>query len=363
VPVAKAWPLWRDAARRRAERIAHDHPTPAAPRRAALSGGTNAVPVPPRRATRRIDRHWLRATAFTLVLVGLVAAAMGADWRFSATAIAACAVGFGFFYLVFPGGSHFGITVANTLAVYVCVFVYFHEANFPDAPDGFALTALGVPVAGFLFGCLLRRRQLAGLIRARRHHELTHLPRMSRWLPGLLAVGLLSFLVPRLSLGGPGQGIALLTSSLAIAALVVWAARDVVLLLMDIALVFETVAARIDRLLMPVMAFLTFYSLLVVGFACFYRIAQMSLGGPMFLEHGQPRQLSFSEALYFSVTTLATVGYGDITPVGPLARALATVEVVAGLLLLLFGFGEIMRSGGPDTEHRRHLRRGTDEPE
>jgi hypothetical protein len=35
--------------------------------------------------------------------------------------------------------------------------------------------------------------------------------------------------------------------------------------------------------------------------------------------------------------------------------------VVAGLLLLLFGFGEIMRSGGPDTEHRRHLRRGAED--
>ena len=321
------------------------------------------MPVPPRHPRRRIDRHWLRATAFTLVLVGLVAAAMGEDWHFSVACISACLLGFGFFYLVFPGGSHFGVTVANTLAVYACVFVYFHEANFPDAPDSFAATALGVPVAGFLLGCFLRRRQVSGLIRARRHHELTHLPRMSRWLPGLLVIGVMAFLEPRLSLGGPGQGMALLGLSLLMAALVGWAARDLVLLLMDIALVFETVTARVDRLIMPVMAFLTFYSLLVVLFACFYRIAEMSVGGPMFLVHDKPQQLGFSEALYFSVTTLATVGYGDITPVGPAVRALATIEVVAGLLLLLFGFGEIMRSGGPDTEQRRHLRRGTDDQE
>jgi voltage-gated potassium channel len=81
----------------------------------------------------------------------------------------------------------------------------------------------------------------------------------------------------------------------------------------------------------------------------------------MFLVHNRPAELSFSEAMYFSVITLATVGYGDITPAAPLVRALAMLEVVAGLLLLLFGFAEIMRSGGPDTEHRRHLRRGADE--
>ena len=319
--------------------------------------------IPPRHTPRRIDRHWLRATAFTLALIGLVAAGMGAEWRFAVAAIVACVVAFGFFYLIFPGGSLFGVTVANTLALYVCVFAYFREGNFPDSPDGFALPALGLPVAGFMAGCFLRRRQVAGLVRARRHHELTHLPRMSRWLPALLVIGALSFLVPRLGLGGAGQGAALLAASLLIAAVVGWAARDLVLLLMDIALVFETVSSRLDRLVMPVMAFLTYYSLLVVVFACCYRIAEMSVGGPMFRVHTLPQTLSFSEALYFSVITLATVGYGDITPAAPLVRALATLEVVAGLLLLLFGFAEIMRSGGPDTEHRRHLRRGVDDGE
>lgn len=309
-----------------------------------------------RRAARRIDRHWLRATAFTLVLVGLVAGGMGRDWEFAVVFITTCVAGFGFFYLIFPGGSHFGVTVANMMAVYACLFVYFREANFPDAPDASALTALALPVLGFLAGCLWRRRQVAGLIRARRHHELMHLPRLVRWVPALVAIGVLSFLSPRLHLNGFGQGEALLVSSAAIAALVAWAARDAVLTMMDIALVFEEVATRLDRLVMPIMAFLTFYSLLVVVFGCLYRIAEAGMGGPMFLVHGLLRALSFPEALYFSVTTLATVGYGDITPAAPLARGLATVEVVAGLLLLLFGFSEIMHSGGPDTEARRRLR-------
>lgn len=42
-----------------------------------------------------------------------------------------------------------------------------------------------------------------------------------------------------------------------------------------------------------------------------------------------------ADLLYFSVTTLATLGYGDITPLSPLARALATMEALAGQLYLV----------------------------
>jgi hypothetical protein len=63
-----------------------------------------------------LDRHWLRSTGFTLLLVGLVAAAVGADWTATLSSLVTCAVGFGFFYLIFPGDAHFGITVAHFLA-------------------------------------------------------------------------------------------------------------------------------------------------------------------------------------------------------------------------------------------------------
>lgn len=49
---------------------------------------------------------------------------------------------------------------------------------------------------------------------------------------------------------------------------------------------------------------------------------------------------SFSEsmtrldALYFTVTVLTTVGFGDITPVSELARSLTTVQMVGDLLLI-----------------------------
>jgi uncharacterized membrane protein len=41
-------------------------------------------------------------------------------------------------------------------------------------------------------------------------------------------------------------------------------------------------------------------------------------------------QLLQSDMLYYSVVTLATVGYGDILPVSETARALAVIEAVVG---------------------------------
>jgi voltage-gated potassium channel len=53
--------------------------------------------------------------------------------------------------------------------------------------------------------------------------------------------------------------------------------------------------------------------------------------------------------MYFSVITLSTLGYGDILPYGIVVRALAAMEVVMGILMLLFGFSEIMRGAGQES--------------
>jgi hypothetical protein len=40
----------------------------------------------------------------------------------------------------------------------------------------------------------------------------------------------------------------------------------------------------------------------------------------------------FNAALYFSLTTITTLGYGDISPITPFARLWATLEAAVGLL-------------------------------
>ena len=304
---------------------------------------------------RQIDHHWLRAVVSTMTLVGLVAVASGAEWPLAMTGVGISGIGFGFFYLLFPGGTSFGITVANALAVYVCVFQFFRDATFGLAPEPFAFIAVMIPVLAFLLACVVRRRAIGSALRARRRHDIHQLPRLRRWFPVVALVGASSFASPRFELNATEQGYALLAAMALIGGAIAYAVRDVVLLLVDVAVVFESVRHRLRRLLMPVMAFLTYYSLLIVVFACLYRIAQFSSPGGHFVVHGSPKDISFSDALYFSVITMATVGYGDITPGSSLVRALASVEVVLGVLLLLFGFSEIMRAGNAEAPRRPRL--------
>ncbi|MBL6458115.1 two pore domain potassium channel family protein [Belnapia sp. T6] len=50
---------------------------------------------------------------------------------------------------------------------------------------------------------------------------------------------------------------------------------------------------------------------------------------------GNPHITNYSDALYFTVTTLTTTGFGDITLQGPLGRLLSVVIMLAGVTLFL----------------------------
>lgn len=45
-------------------------------------------------------------------------------------------------------------------------------------------------------------------------------------------------------------------------------------------------------------------------------------------------ELSRTDAVYFSVTVFATVGFGDISPVSDAARVVVTIQMIADLLVL-----------------------------
>ena len=58
--------------------------------------------------------------------------------------------------------------------------------------------------------------------------------------------------------------------------------------------------------------------------------------------HGEGRSLLEPDAFYFSLCTLTTVGYGDITPVTHPARMLAIMESITGVLYIAVLIGRLV---------------------
>jgi inward rectifier potassium channel len=77
------------------------------------------------------------------------------------------------------------------------------------------------------------------------------------------------------------------------------------------------------------------YFMVNLSFAAAYEAC-----GPQAMEvAGAQRHASYLEAFFFSVQTLATIGYGRIAPVGLAANLLVTVESLVGLLGLAMATG------------------------
>ena len=137
---------------------------------------------------------------------------------------------------------------------------------------------------------------------------------------------------------------------LLIGLIVLAVSRNVAIFLVDAGLLFEEFFHRMSRLAVPAFAFLTFYSLLVVVFASLYCILSQYSPDLHFRVANVGRTLTYSEAIHLSITTISTVGYGDIVPASNAARVLTTIEVICGVLLLLFGVSELLEY---TREHRR----------
>jgi len=100
------------------------------------------------------------------------------------------------------------------------------------------------------------------------------------------------------------------------------------LLLLAVAVVVEVRSIlRSDRpRLRAVQTLLVGVPVLLVVFAAAYVTVDTQQAGAF------NASLTRTDSLYFTMTTFATVGYGDIVPVTQLARLLVTIQMVAGLL-------------------------------
>jgi hypothetical protein len=74
---------------------------------------------------------------------------------------------------------------------------------------------------------------------------------------------------------------------------------------------------------------------LMIGILWCFVYALLDLGGgETFLVRGESQRLELSELLYFSFSTLTTIGFGDIVPVTRFGHVVAIVEGIIGTLFL-----------------------------
>ena len=152
---------------------------------------------------------------------------------------------------------------------------------------------------------------------------------------------------------GPAVRAALLTVFYAVAAIAayfalpptdldatnIWAAILLVVVAIAILVVLYLASLRtIGRAEFPVLRALLVIAVFFVTFVLIVAYAYLSLEARY---PGQvPGIVTHVDALYFTVTVITTVGFGDISPQGQLARGVATAQMVFTLVFL----GALLRS-------------------
>lgn len=308
---------------------------------------------------QRSRRGWAAAVGFTVVMILLVTLAVSPGLNtFGLVVIATIAASVSVFYFAFASGRFFTIAFANYLALYTCVFVFFVQVNFqPNLSLWAVKVGFLLPIAAFMVGALRDRPHIQSIVSAEHLREQRSLWRPLVWLLPVMLIGAATFALPGRDLSTAWHDGILVGAMTAISLIVLFVSRDVAIFLLDTGLLFEDFFRRISRLIVPTFAFLTFYTLLIVIFACLYRIIDVYTLSPHFRIAGEMREIAFLESLYFSVITLSTVGYGDIVPVSDPIRVVAAIQIVLGVLLLLFGFTEIRRYTVEQEERERERRR------
>jgi hypothetical protein len=103
-----------------------------------------------------------------------------------------------------------------------------------------------------------------------------------------------------------------------------------VLTLTNIGAIGKRLATYRRVTLQLVLGLLCIYMLIGLSFSLAYLIVDMVVPSSF-----DPWPLKISGSVYYSFITLATVGYGDVSPVAPVARSLAVAESILGQLYLV----------------------------
>ena len=292
--------------------------------------------------TRRLHLPEIAATASFVLLVA--ASLTGFSSWFAAALLAGIILPVALFRRLFPEAGLFALALANLLSVYACLYVYFVEANFIPVTPWAEATAFLLPIITFVAACLAKQQHIRHLAERR--------PRLRRqdligmvWLLPIVAIGILTYGLPALISGKLARRRAPVVDGPHIGIGVAARRAD------------RSVSARNRRVVRNLFRQSRPHGgagirLLQRLFAADHRLAALFslidriLPGAQFSISGVARPITFAESLYFSVSTMATIGYGDILPIDDSVRMLAAIEVITGILLLLFGFAEFCAPTG-----------------
>jgi hypothetical protein len=134
----------------------------------------------------------------------------------------------------------------------------------------------------------------------------------------------------------------------------IYVANILVTIAFDLAVAWTVAHAAFDNgriSIHRIMGAVILYLYIGLIFAGLYRLAAMYLH-PGFNGLSDQRRGALSGLLYFSLTTLTTSGYGDITPVHPFLRSMANLEAVIGQLYPATFLARLVTLHGADADPR-----------
>ena len=290
------------------------------------------------------NRTWWGAVGFSALIIFMIAVG-STDELGILTGVILVAVfsAAGIFLWMFPGSRFFVLAFANSLAIYTIVYFFLVEANFPRIREWVSVLGYLLPIYMFLAGVWWRRDAIREASQSEDFRRARFQGRLFIWLLPVCIVAALTFFVPGVKLESSGSDIVFLALVAGVSLFVMVISRQICLFLIDTGVLFDHLFVQMSRLGRPAFAFFTLYSFSVIVFAMIDRIMDRVTESSIFLIEGQPGAISFTESLYFSLITMSTVGYGDITPASEALRVVVGIEVMVGIMLFLFGFAEIMR--------------------
>jgi voltage-gated potassium channel len=315
-----------------------------------ISDGGIEPPLPPGVPTAAHgprSRHSLfGGLMFTILLLGSIALAIRQSYPMIAVAVVgAVLLMIVIFHYVIRASGFFGVVFANAVGVYTCIYIVFVSSNFPAASGPSLSLGFLLPLTGFAAGVVAQRKHLHSLVSEAPRHRAAALRGSALWIGPLMAIALATSFM-RIPSWSPMSQDAALMMSMFVVSVVAWrASRRISLFLLDTGVVFRAFFANAVKLVQPAFALLTCYSLVIIFFGSAFTVFdQMSLA-PNFSTLGQATLMTFPEGLYLSVATLTMVGYGDITPLSSMARLLVSIELICGVILLLFGVEAMLQRG------------------